>query len=196
MDLVLTNLCPHILPHMMKLLIERRNLESRLSQNKHSPTDLVAGFLPMVIQITLLLKKTPFQWTTVTPGAFNHHNVAFTYSCTILPRLSTTLYVKPMKPNSWSCLITTKVHKCVFCFFSSNLQRHIINLEQGIFSFQHCLKNGNILKTTLDHIPQSQMFEVYEVSRIPSMSVDTVLFPPQICSILLKEKADISSYWN
>lgn len=179
-DLVLTNLCPHILPHTMKLLIERRNLESRLSQNMHSPTDLVPGFLPMVIPVILLLKKTPFQWTTVTPGAFNHHDVAFTYLCPILLRLSTwsqTLCeIKLLKPNSWSCLITTKAHKFVFCFFSSNLQRHIIHLEERIFSFQHYLKNGNILRTTLDHIPQSQMFEVCEVSRIPSMSLDTVLF--------------------
>uniref|UniRef100_A0A452UMN4 Uncharacterized protein n=1 Tax=Ursus maritimus TaxID=29073 RepID=A0A452UMN4_URSMA len=27
---------------------------------------------------TLLLKKTPFQWTTVIQEAFNHHDVAFT----------------------------------------------------------------------------------------------------------------------
>lgn len=31
----------------------------------HQPTDLVPGFLLMVIPITLLLKKTLFQWTTV-----------------------------------------------------------------------------------------------------------------------------------
>lgn len=47
-----SNLCPHILPHMMKLLIGKRNLETRLSQNKYSPTDLVPGFLSMVISIT------------------------------------------------------------------------------------------------------------------------------------------------
>lgn len=60
----------------------------------HQPTDLVPGFLPMAIPITLLLKKTPFQWTTVTPGTSNYHDVAFTHSCPILPRFSTTLYVK------------------------------------------------------------------------------------------------------
>lgn len=32
----------------------------------------------MVIPITLLLKKTPFQWTTVTQEALSHHDVAFT----------------------------------------------------------------------------------------------------------------------
>lgn len=52
--------------------------ESRLSQNEHSPTDLVPGFLSMVISVTLLLKKIPFQWTTVTQGTFNHHDVVLT----------------------------------------------------------------------------------------------------------------------
>lgn len=73
-----SNLCPHILPHVMKLLIEKRNLESRLSQNEHSPTDLVPGFLSVVISVTLLLKKIPFQWTTVTQGTFSHRDVVFT----------------------------------------------------------------------------------------------------------------------
>ncbi|ELK31532.1 Oxysterol-binding protein 2 [Myotis davidii] len=43
-----------------------------------APTDLVPGFLSMVISATLLLKKIPFQWTTVTQGTFNHHDVVFT----------------------------------------------------------------------------------------------------------------------
>lgn len=41
----------------------------------HQPTDLVLGFLSVVIPTTVLLKKTPFQWTTVTQEAFSHHDV-------------------------------------------------------------------------------------------------------------------------
>lgn len=55
----------------------------------HQPTDLVLGFLSMVIPTTLLLKKTPFQWTTVTQEAFSHHDVAFTSTPA---RFSTALY--------------------------------------------------------------------------------------------------------
>lgn len=50
----------------------------------HQPTDLVLGFLSMVIPTTLLLKKTPFQWTTVTQEAFSHHDVAFTSTPVLL----------------------------------------------------------------------------------------------------------------
>lgn len=61
----------------MKLLIGKRNLESSLSPTKCSPTDLVPGFLSMVISVTLLL-KIPFQWTAVTQGTVSHHDVGFT----------------------------------------------------------------------------------------------------------------------
>lgn len=62
----------------MKLLIGKRNVESRLPQSKHSPTDLVPGVLSVVIPVPLLLKKTPFQWTAVTQGTVGHHAVVFT----------------------------------------------------------------------------------------------------------------------
>lgn len=50
----------------------------------HQPADLVPGFLSMVIPTTLLLKKTPFQWTTVTQEAFSHHGVTFTSTPALL----------------------------------------------------------------------------------------------------------------
>lgn len=81
----LMNFCPHILPHMMNHLIERRNLESRLSQNSVHPmppdcwvfswtfwppslccsTSLQIWYLDFC-SWWFLLKKTPFQWTAVT----------------------------------------------------------------------------------------------------------------------------------
>lgn len=58
---------------------------------------------------TLLLKKTPFQWTTVIQEAFNHHDVAFT-STPVPLRFRTALYseVKLFKPSSWNYIVATK----------------------------------------------------------------------------------------
>lgn len=81
----LMNFCPHTLLHMMNHLIERRNLESRLSQNSVHPmppdcwvfswtfwppslccsTSLQIWYLDFC-SWWFLLKKTPFQWTAVT----------------------------------------------------------------------------------------------------------------------------------
>lgn len=77
----------------------------------HQPTDLVLGFLSMVIPTTLLLKKTPFQWTTVTQEAFSHHDVAFTSTPVLLCPDSAQPFIvqsRVFKPNNWSYFITTK----------------------------------------------------------------------------------------
>lgn len=76
---------------MMKLLIGKKNLEMRLSQSKHSPTGLVPGVLSVVISVSLLLKKIPFQWTTVTQGTVSHHDVVFTSTPGLHHRLNTSL---------------------------------------------------------------------------------------------------------
>lgn len=73
---------------------------------------LVPGFFPMVIHTTLLLKKTPFQWTTVTQEASSESSWCglHLHSCVVLPRFSIALFsdFKLLKPNSWSYSITTK----------------------------------------------------------------------------------------
>lgn len=77
----------------------------------HQLTDLVLGFLSMVIPTTLLLKKTPFQWTTVTQEAFSHHDVAFTSTPVLLCPDSAQPFIvqsRVFKPNNWSYFITTK----------------------------------------------------------------------------------------
>lgn len=69
----------------------------------HQPTDLVPGFLSMVIPATLLLKKTPFQWTTVTQEAFSHHDVAFTSTPVLLCPDSAQPFImqsRVFKPNN------------------------------------------------------------------------------------------------
>nr|BAE38046.1 unnamed protein product [Mus musculus] len=69
----------------------------------HQPTDLVLGFLSMVIPSTLLLKKTPFQWTTVTQEAFSHHDVAFTSTPVLLCPDSAQPFIvqsRVFKPNN------------------------------------------------------------------------------------------------
>lgn len=77
----------------------------------HQPTDLVLGFLSMVIPTILLLKKTPFQWTTVTQEAFSHHDVAFTSTPVLLCPDSAQPFIvqsRVFKPNNWSYFITRK----------------------------------------------------------------------------------------
>lgn len=75
----------------------------------HQPADLVPGFLSTVIPTTLLLKKTPFQWTTVTQEAFSHHDVTFTSTPVLLCSDSAQpLQSRVFKPNNWSYFITTE----------------------------------------------------------------------------------------
>lgn len=77
----------------------------------HQPADLVPGFLSMVIPTTLLLKKTPFQWTTVTQETFSHHDVTFTSTPVLLCPDSAQPFIvqsRVFKPNNWSYFITIK----------------------------------------------------------------------------------------
>lgn len=69
----------------------------------HQPADLVPGFLFTVIPATLLLKKTPFQWTTVTQEAFDHHGVTFTSTPVLLCPESAQPFIvqsRVFKPNN------------------------------------------------------------------------------------------------
>lgn len=73
--------------------------------------ELMPGFLSMVIPTTLLLKKTPFQWTTVTQEAFSHHDVTFTSTPVLLCPDSAQPFImqsRVFKPNNWSYFITIK----------------------------------------------------------------------------------------
>lgn len=97
---------------------------------------------------------------TVTQEAFSHHDVAFTSTPVLFYPDSAQPFI--VKSNSSSQIAEVVLswqrpslfHECAFRFFGSSLQRHMINLDQGTFSYQHCLKHGNIfLRTTLDHTP-------------------------------------------
>lgn len=108
------------------------------------------------------------------------------HSCPALPRLSTILLIKSDSSSEIAEAVlsqqkTSLFHECIL-FLQLKPSEREKNLDQGIFSNQRCLKNGSILlRTMLGHTSQSQMFEVREMSRIPSRSLDTILFPLQIC---------------
>nr|XP_044632359.1 uncharacterized protein LOC106826625 [Equus asinus] len=97
---------------------------------------------------------------TVTQEAFSHHDVAFTSTPVLFyPDSAHPFIVKSNSSSQIAEVVLSRqrpslFHECAFRFFSSSLQRHVINLDQGTFSYQHCLKHGNIfLRTTLDHTP-------------------------------------------
>ena len=75
---------------------------------------------------TLLLKKTSFQWTTVTQEASSESSWCglHLHSCPVLPRFNTAFCseVKLLKPNSWSYFITTKAVCSMSVHFVSSVK--------------------------------------------------------------------------
>lgn len=170
----------------------------------HQPTDLVLGFLSVVIPTTVLLKKTPFQWTTVTQEAFSHHDVAFTSTPVLLcpdPTQPFIVQSRVFKPNNK-------------LFYHNKGQVYSINVQfiSAVYSSETHSKlgPGDFVLFILSTLKKGGISE-NSIGLYSTISNDRsfmnclgscqghwtlVIFLLQICSCLLNEKADILTHWD
>jgi hypothetical protein len=145
---------------------------------------------------TLLLKKTPFQRTTVTQEAFSHY--LHLLSCPVLPRFSTAVYNEESSSQIAEAVVSQRRPSSLHsvCFISLVKASETQYLEPGLLVVSTVWRRATSLWEQHWTMPPSHMVEVHELTRILRRSLGPALFLLQICSSLLNDKADTPTHWD